>query len=62
MGGVSPISGVAGAAIGAGVRDRVLRIEQTERAKFWLRVMREIRNRGTHDGDTVRRSLRDDAG
>lgn len=24
-------------------------IEQTEGAKFWLRVMTEIRNRGTHD-------------
>lgn len=26
-----------------------LAIEQTEGAKFWLRVMTEIRNRGTHD-------------
>ena len=24
-------------------------IEQTEGAKFWLRVMTEIRDRGTHD-------------
>ena len=75
---------MAGAAAGAGLRDRVLRclrikirdegavknkavylaigircsghkevlgiwIEQTEGAKFWLRVMTEIRNRGTHD-------------
>jgi transposase-like protein len=24
-------------------------IEQTEGAKFWLRVMTEIRNRGAHD-------------
>jgi transposase-like protein len=24
-------------------------IEQTEGAKFWLRVMTELRNRGTHE-------------
>ena len=30
-------------------------IEQTEGAKYWLRVMTEIRNRGTHDVLTRRR-------